>query len=210
MTLEANHDAVEPAFCYDGYQIVRGEYFAHFAEPSLTFNRYKIYVNMACLRKAEGTNFVQVLVNSKKRKVVILPCGEDEKDSFSWCTPMRQPRQVICPIFFAKIMNLMDWNPEYRYKMLGKKVSSGGAQLFVFDLTAAVAYPHQPQKKRSLASRPPFFPETWKNQFGVPAEEHRQTFRINVFDKYTVFSVSSKRNRSSLSEDSSQTVMGNQ
>ena len=38
-------------FSYDGYQVVRGEFFAHTFEPSITFNDNKVYVNMACLKQ---------------------------------------------------------------------------------------------------------------------------------------------------------------
>ena len=34
-------------FSYDGYQVVRGEYFAHLFEPSITFNKCKVYLNEA-------------------------------------------------------------------------------------------------------------------------------------------------------------------
>ena len=37
-------------FNYDGYQVVRREFFAHINEPSVTFNNYKFYVNTACLK----------------------------------------------------------------------------------------------------------------------------------------------------------------
>ena len=195
--MEKNPDGLEAAFCYDGYQIVRGEFFAHLAEPSLTFNRCKIYVNMACLRKAEETTFVQILVNPETRKIAVRPCCEAEKDSFAWCTPKRKPRQIVCRMFFAKIMDLMDWNPEYRYKLLGKVVASGETKLFVFDLTAAVVYPRLPeaeQYKGKERAYPPFYPDTWKNQFGLPVEEHKKAFQINVFDKFAVFSVKSLQN----------------
>ena len=36
-------------FDYDGYQVVRREFFAHTNEPSITFNNFKVYVNAACL-----------------------------------------------------------------------------------------------------------------------------------------------------------------
>ena len=36
-------------FSYDGYQVVRGEYFAHLFEPSVTFNRCKVYWNLRIL-----------------------------------------------------------------------------------------------------------------------------------------------------------------
>ena len=37
-------------FSYEGYQVVRGEFFAHVYEPSITFNRNKITFNTSCLR----------------------------------------------------------------------------------------------------------------------------------------------------------------
>ena len=53
----------DPSFTYDGYQVVRGEFFAHRREPSITFYNKKLYVNTTCLRKAATTDFVQALVN---------------------------------------------------------------------------------------------------------------------------------------------------
>ena len=35
----------DDAFSYDGYQVVRGEFFAHTYEPSFTFNSNKVSVN---------------------------------------------------------------------------------------------------------------------------------------------------------------------
>ena len=41
----------DDSFSYDGYQVVRGEFFAHIYEPSFTFNNYKVSVNTACIKK---------------------------------------------------------------------------------------------------------------------------------------------------------------
>ena len=41
----------DDAFSYDGYQVVRGEFFAHTYEPSFTFNSSKVSVNTACIKK---------------------------------------------------------------------------------------------------------------------------------------------------------------
>lgn len=107
-------------FSYNGYQVVRGEFFAHIKEPSITFNNYKIYVNSACLNKIPNINFVHILINPSEKRLVVRPCREEEKDSFCWCSnsKKRRPKQITCRIFFAKIMQLMDWNPDYRYKLL--------------------------------------------------------------------------------------------
>ena len=124
-------------FDYTGYQIVRGEFFAHTFEPAIVFNKGKVSVNSACLRKLPETEFVQILVNPEQRKLAVLPSKEEEKDSFRWCTngKKRMPRQITCRVFYAKVMSLMDWNPDYKYKILGKLIRSNNQLIFVYDLT---------------------------------------------------------------------------
>ena len=53
----------DDAFSYEGFQVVRGEFFAHIYEPSFTFNGNKVSVNTACIKKLPETEFVQILVN---------------------------------------------------------------------------------------------------------------------------------------------------
>ena len=43
-TAESSEPVSEP-FSYDGYQVVRGEFFAHLFEPSVTLNNEKVAVN---------------------------------------------------------------------------------------------------------------------------------------------------------------------
>ena len=33
------------------------------------------------------------------------------------------------------------------------------------------------------------YPEEWKNQFGLPVEEHHKSLQINIFDGYAVFGI---------------------
>ena len=136
---------VDDSFNYEGFQVVRGEFFAHIFEPSLTFNRGRISVNMACINKLPSIDYVLPLVSSKERRVAIKPTTEDVKDSFVWCTyarkdNKRRPKQVTCPVFFHKIIEMMSWNPDYRYKILGKMIRSNGEYLFIFDLNNAEVY----------------------------------------------------------------------
>lgn len=61
----------EEAFSFDGYQVVRGEFFAHTFEPSITFCGSKLYVNMACLNKLPTVEYIQILVNQDTKKLVM-------------------------------------------------------------------------------------------------------------------------------------------
>ena len=179
-----------PEFSYDGYQVVRAEFFAHLFEPSVTLNKETVSVNMACLRKLPNTEYVQFLVNPIERKLAVKPCSEDMKDSFRWSSgegKKRKPKKITCRIFFAKVMELMGWNPKYRYKILGKLMHNKDDTLFVFDLNSAEAY--QNKGKGSTSSRSPHYPDEWKNQFGIPASEHQDIQQISIFDDYTVFKI---------------------
>lgn len=187
-------DAIEDTnFSYDGYQVVRGEYFAHLYEPSITFNRCKVSLNTACLKRLPNVDYVQILVNSEENKLAVRPCSEDEKDSFPWSTAKRKPKQITCRMFFAKIVDLMDWNPDYRYKLLGKLIKSGNEYLFIFDLTATEIYQRVIEEgEKPKTSRTPVFPAQWQNQFGLPVEEHSKQLQVNIFNGYTVFGITDK------------------
>lgn len=116
-------------FDFDGFQVVRREFFAHLAEPAVTFNNCRFYVNSACLNKFPDTNFVQVLVNRNTKIMALRPCAENARDSFAWCSiskGKRKPKQTTCKLFFAKIVSLMEWNPDYRYKLLGRLIHANG------------------------------------------------------------------------------------
>lgn len=185
---------VDDQFTYDGFQVVRGEYFSHMNEPSITFSDNTFSINMACLRKVPDTEFVQVLVNQTDRKLAIRPCTEDVKDSFAWRTLRKKPKKVICPLFFGKIMSLMDWNPEHRYKILGKLIMSQGQYLFVFDLNSPEIYQRSMQidengNEKRKSARKPVYPDSWKDQFGMPVAEHQQSLQINIFDEFCLVGV---------------------
>lgn len=190
--LELNHE-----FDYEGFQVVRREFFAHSNEPAITFNNYKVYVNAACLNKFQYIDYVQALVNKANKILAIRPCREEERDAFSWCVPgssRRKPRQITCRLFFAKIFSLMGWNPDYRYKLLGKVIHANDEYLIAFDLTATEVYQRVSKDGEKLkASRIPVFPADWQEQFGLSYKEHRQSMQVNIFDGYAIYAIKESR-----------------
>jgi hypothetical protein len=137
-------------------------------------------------------------VNPEDKKLAVRPCGEDEKDAFLWCsrnTSKHKPKQITCRMFFAKIVQLMDWNPDYRYKLLGKLIKSEEEYLYVFDLTATEIYQRiVTEGEKPRKSRVPVFPAEWQNQFGLSVEEHRKALQINIFQGYAVFGIKDRQN----------------
>ncbi len=180
----------DEVFNYDGYQVVRGEFFAHTYEPTFIFHRNQVFVNAACLKKFPETDYIQILVNPEKKQLAVLPCGESDKDSFKWSagSSKRSPRHISCPIFSAKVRALMDWTPDFKYKLLGKMLDAGNQSVFVFDLkTPEIYVPKDDEGK--VMSRKATYPLEWQNQFGVPASAHQNRLEISVFNGHAVFRV---------------------
>jgi hypothetical protein len=184
------------AFDFGGFQVVRREFFAHLNEPSVSFNNCKFYVNTACLSKFPDTEFVQVLVNRNTKILALRPCGESERDSFLCCnngSGKRRPKQVTCRLFFAKIIALMDWNPDHRYKLTGKLIHANGQHLIAFDLTSAEVFQRiVSEDSMPKTSRIPVFPSWEKDQFGLTFEEHRKSMQVNIFEGYAIYAIKDK------------------
>lgn len=180
-------------FDLDSFQVVRREFFAHLNEPSITFNRGKVYVNTACLSKFPTVDYVQLLINREKRVLCLRPCPDSTRDSFPWSTlskGKRKPKQTTGRLFTAMLFDMMEWNPDYRYKILGKVVYAHGEYLVAFDLTATEVYQCIfAEGEKPKVSRRPVFPAHWQTQFGLPLKEHKKSLQVNLFSGYTIFSV---------------------
>ncbi len=199
----------DPSFTYKGMQIVRGEYFTHMNEPAVTFVNSQIYVNTACIKKAPNVEYIQVLINPDEKKMAIRPSTEDVKDSFSWKTKRGAPKHVGCPILFAMLVDLLGWDPECRYKIIGKRIKSEGEYLFSFILDnrqmfKPTNYIDENGEERRKATRTPIYNDDWKNQFGLPVDEHQRAFQVNIFDGYAVFGIKSTKKKAAAEQENSQ------
>ncbi len=183
---------VVPGLTLENFEVVRREFFAHINEPSVTFNNFKFYPNTACLKRFDTVDFVQVLINTATKTLALRSCTQNDRDSYCWCTYRRErrtPKQITCRMFFMKVFELMNWNAQYRYKLLGRPVQANGEQLMIFDLTATEVYERISKNSGKPVSRKPAFPEDWKHRFGLPYAEHMSSVQINLFDGYAVYAI---------------------
>ena len=192
-------------FDYDGYQVVRGEFFAHITEPCFVFSKNKVSVNTACIRRLPETEFVQILVNPDEKKLIVRPSEESEKDSFRWKSASGglKPKLISCKIFFAKIFSLMGWDYDNRYKLLGKLIRSNGELLFVFDLNTPEIFIKKEVNGVVKNTRTPIYPEEWKDHFGLSVKEHKANLQVNIYNGYAIFGIQEKEGRMKENEERS-------
>ena len=194
---EAARIALEAGFSFDGYQVVRREFFSHRFDPTLTIKGNSIIFNNACISRLEQVIYVQVLVNPTAEKLVIRPCSEGARDAIRWCVTRddkRKSRQITCGLFTAKLYEMMGWEALYRYKLQGTRISYQGEQLYVFDLTSteiflpAVKDPDNPNARAK--AKPAVYPADWRDSFGIPVMEHMASMQVDLMEGYTFADVS--------------------
>ncbi len=188
---EAERIALEAAFTYNGYQVVRREFFSHKYDPTLTFKGGSITFNNACITSLEGVIYVQVLVNPDEKKMVIRPCEAGDRDAIRWCiakTEKRKSRQITCHPFAEKIYTIMNWEKLYYYKLQGARISHDGKEIYVFDLTCDEPFP--PAAKPSdtpgarAKARKAVFANSDPTSFGLDVQAHEASTQIDLMKGY--------------------------
>lgn len=170
-----------------GCEVVRSQFFSQSSEPAVTFGGQKMWVNSVCLTKFPHSDYIQILINRETQVLTLYPSQEGIRDSLRWCylrSGKRKPRQLSCPVFWAKICALMKWDTNCRYRITGKYLHKNGSELLAFDLRLAESYAYSAGAVRQYAPR---FPADWRDWFGTPAEEHRMEPLVHIFDEYAVF-----------------------
>ncbi len=178
---EANADA-EALVDLAGYQVTKAELFSHIKEPAITIWYTHIKFNMACLHRFPGVTHIQILIHPEQKRLIIRPCQPDAPDSLRWakggCEKKLSSRDLLCRIFAAKVFDLMGWDKKYRYKMIGKPAVYNEEILFLFKLTDFELFVGGSKKNKS------YLPEDWRDYFGIPVEEHEDSYKIDLADGY--------------------------
>lgn len=180
-TEATDDDAQEEIIDLAGYQVTRAELFAHSREPAVTIWSNRIRFNMACLRRFPDVTHIQILINPEEKRLIIKPCDADAPDSIRWAKgggeKELQNRDLLCRLFAAKTFELMEWDKQYRYKILGRPAVCNDEMLYLFRLTDFELFV-------STGKRGSYLPREWREYFGVPAQEHEDKIKINLADGY--------------------------
>lgn len=138
-------------FSYDGYQVVRRELFAHLREPAVVIRRDSVTFNTACIAGLEDAVYIQILVNQDNKRMVVRKCEENDKDALRWCIEKpdkRKSRKMSNKLFSAMMYDMMGWNTDCRYKILGHKITHEDEIMYIFDLLETEIFMDTKRKKK--------------------------------------------------------------
>lgn len=186
-------------FEYSGYQVVRREFYAHIHDPAVSFRIDSITFNTACINKLESL-YIQILVNPETKKMIIKECDEDAKDAIKWCrvqksTGKKVPRRILCRMAALMFYDKFKWEPKYKYKIQGNRAKYQNTVVISFDLKNTETYaPISVDENGNKSKSTPFYPEDWKNSFGLPVNEHSESMVLNMLEGYQRLEYSQRRN----------------
>ena len=165
-------------FDYDGYQVVRREWFSKANCPAVTLRYGSVTLNVRAIRKLNECQFIHILMNANKKSMIVKPCEEDDKDSLQCSRINKQgkvaPRTITGKVFTAQLYKDMKWNIESTVKVLGTLLKCRDEKIFVFNLVNAEVYLHlaepsadDPKRRERVA----FTPKLWEESYGQSYEE---------------------------------------
>ena len=121
-------------FDYEGYEVVRREWFSKANCPAVTLKYGSVVFNVRAIRKLNECSHIQILINTEKKLMIAKPCEEDEKDSLQWNKVDKRdkivPRTITGKIFTAQLYRDMNWNIESTIKVLGTLLKCKDEKIF--------------------------------------------------------------------------------
>lgn len=166
------------AFDLTGYQVVRNQFTqVRYEGPSITIADNRISFNLFCMRCFESISHIQLLLHPAERKIGIRPCREHDTHSIRW---RPDPEKAIysktlnCQHFGSALFKIMEWNPEYIYRVRGIWAKRGSEQIIVFSLANAVpaALVSSSVADGLTRRRVELCPAEWTDDFGEEFYEH--------------------------------------
>lgn len=178
---------------FDNFQVVRKEFFSHTYDYSLSIRPDHIRFSASLVKRLANVYDVQFLMNPTQKRLIVRPCGSDDKDAVHWAynrakDGKKASRDIGSQFFSMKIYELFNWNTNYRYKVSGTIVESKGEMVVVFNFNDQEAFELGARGGNSM------LPEEWRSSFGLPLPEHERNLKVSVLDGYARMEIIKKRN----------------
>lgn len=158
-------------FDLSGYQVVRSLFLTSRSDqPCMTIYENKIFFNVACGRKLGDMEYVQLLLHPYERQMAIRPCSATDAFSISWNrkgTKALQVKTLSCPHFIKALTQIMEWNPDFSYRVMGTWIEKGADRLMTFNLEKAAPMIKTDSEGTSARGRRMVVcPDEWDDSFG--------------------------------------------
>ena len=174
-----------------GLEVVRTEFTSSVFRPKITINFSSISFNKACVLLLPGVQYVNILIDREKKRIIVLPVHQYAKDALRWCNIKDgdvRKRECLAKKFGEKMYDMMEWIKENRYRILAYFQEVDGVKLLVFNLLECemvvpefVTLPSGKVIKRGRI----ILPGEWEG-FGMPMSEHEKANEVELYAHYSL------------------------
>lgn len=199
---------VQPGeFDLRGYEIARVQYFQSKDDLSITFSKSEISFSRKCVYKLNSPGTVQLLLDPVNHLLAIRPIPKDDRHAITWatiCTDRVRLRKVNGSAFLPVLFELLNWNPDNRYRVRGVRRQRDNEIILMFDLHEFEMFipfekdpetgkvigqpfdifdddttPMKSRGKKSLLA----YPAQWADGFGMDVYRHEQAREVVTIDR---------------------------
>jgi len=167
-------------------QVIMPEFTAPTFRPKVTLTYKNILFNSSCVRLFPKTEFVQLLVDNNKRRMIALPCGRNDIGVVRWSKIKKgipQSHDIRADVACAKIFRMMEWDITYRYKVMAVYQELRGVEFTIFNFTdCTMLVPEEITGKdgKTKTKRHTVYPLEWEKLFGPTYGEHRKQYETDI------------------------------
>ena len=126
------------------------------------------------MKNFADVGYIQLLLHPAERKIAIRPCRERDTHSIRWRPDSTRPvysKTLNCQHFGNALFTIMEWDPEYLYRVRGIWAKQGSEQIIVFNLVNAVPTILMASDGKARR-RVELCPAEWTEDFGDEFYEH--------------------------------------
>ena len=175
----------------EGYEVPPRTQFSMLKKAAVTFKYKELTFNSAAVRLFPEIRQVLPIVNRDKKRFAVIMCTEEESSSVEWSRLKLDKvvnKKITSLEFVENIFDMMGWDRNCRYKILGRIVTSSRGLILIFDLAEAIMYAPQPDeyfdkrtgqmKKRKIV----YYPDEYKGRIGKSYHDYEMAQQTSMFE----------------------------
>lgn len=174
-----------------GFEIARAQFFNISGQLAVTFSVDRIVFGVNTVRAFKESQYMEMLINPTKLLLTIRPAKKDTQNAMRWAKTLDgkiMPRIVSGKAFMPTIYELLGWQKEYKYRLIGEVRTFGSDSILLFDLREpevmipAAALGGEVASMEGRAGHIKGYPPDWQFGFGNDYYSHARERKMDAQD----------------------------
>lgn len=176
-------------FDLSDFEKVDSQLLSTVSQPMCWFKYNQMYFNRACIDKMKNTQYIELLFEPTEKLLAIRNCNEYDDYAIKWgvekndkLSPITKTSSGISHVLF----DCMEWNEDYRYKMIGVRRTKNNDSIVIFDLNNAEAICREELESENpdevISKITSYYDEYLSDHFGNNFYDDIYTMRLYMMD----------------------------